>query len=207
MTPRTLLLPAYQAVSPALTAGQARLTAAEDLAAHPEFRCLYLRLPLTGPQGQLLGAYGLDAADLDAVWERLEDERAWPVLRVPCEGRGTVVVVHRNAPGDAGVDCFLHHPDRPALDWLASDHPTAPGRGLSWHELAALAEAVPAGSGPADGLTDPAERLLLLLPLLRDPEAQAPADAPRTVARALHRVGLPRRHARQLAVRLVDGTL
>ncbi len=178
MTPRTLLLPGYEAESRALSAGEARLTAAEDLAARPEFWCLHLRLPLTGPQGSLLGPYGLDGADLDAVWERLGDERDWPVLRVPCDEGGAAAVVYRNSPDGPGVDCFLRHTGRPALDWLARDHATAPGRGLPWCEPAALAEAVPAGAGPADGLTDPAERLLLLLALLRDPEAEAPADAP-----------------------------
>ncbi|MEU9010029.1 hypothetical protein AB0D12_09605 [Streptomyces sp. NPDC048479] len=64
--------------------------------------------------------------------------------------------------------------------------------GLSWRELTAIAAAVPDG---AEGLTHPAERLLMLLPMLGD--IDMPHDAAAVVAQALTDCGIPLRSTRR----------
>ncbi|WP_405900211.1 hypothetical protein OG242_24595 [Streptomyces sp. NBC_00727] len=113
--------------------------------------------------------FGGDGADCDALSEILFDPEHWPVFRVPTEDGSGVVVVYRNLDGDYGTDYVLS------------------GSGLTWRELIRIADSP---LSAADGVQDTADRLLLLLPLLTDPDV--PESAPATIAAALTAVGGPR---------------
>lgn len=142
--------------------------------------------------------FGADAADAGAVLERLHDPAAWPVLTVPLPG-GLAIVVH----GDNGEEWpsthyFLTHADWGASLVLASDDQDRIGPGLCWPELLSLLRA-PDG---AEGVTDPDERLLLLLPVVGD--ADVPPEAVDRVVAALVAQGAPEGCV-PLARRLLEG--
>ncbi|GAA4926265.1 hypothetical protein ACFPM3_09505 [Streptomyces coeruleoprunus] len=188
--PRTLLIPEYEE--------EFTLVAGEELVTGPAFWYLHLCLWQEDPD-DLLERYDADPADIDALYERLTDEEAWPLIRVPFGGGHTAVAAYRNFPEDSGVDWFVHHPEWGRLGHLGQMDGHDRGPGLSWRELTAIAAAVPEG---ADGLTDPAERLLVLLPMLGD--ADTPPEAARVVAAALAECGIPEDHAVDLAGRILD---
>ncbi|MFF3950434.1 hypothetical protein ACFYYN_37345 [Streptomyces sp. NPDC001902] len=147
--------------------------------------------------------FGDDGADTDALAEVLDDERAWPVLRVPFGDGHCVVLVHRNLDGDAGLDFLLTHPGWVRAETLFSYAGDAYGPGLRWRQLVHVAEAVP-GAGPDEGLSDPAARLLLLLPVLTDGRRHATKALPR-IAAALTAVGAPQETAALAARCLIGG--
>lgn len=130
--------------------------------------------------------FGDDGADADALSEVLFDPGHWPVFRIPAaEGPG-VVVVYRNQPGDYGIDYLLTPPGRSSTKQLVHWEGDLAENGLTWHELARLADTpVP----DAEGAADPAARLLLVLPLLND--LDLPADAPARLGAALAAAGSP----------------
>ncbi|UUN29667.1 hypothetical protein [Streptomyces sp. FIT100] len=118
--------------------------------------------------------FGEDGADVDALSEILFDPERWPVLRVPGADGSGVVVVFRNLDGDYGTDFLLIHPGRSYAEQIASWEGELSGTGLTWQEL------VPIADNPApeaDGIDEPAARLLLLLPLLNDLEVPEEASA------------------------------
>ncbi|GGW91228.1 hypothetical protein [Streptomyces chryseus] len=175
------------------------LVAAEELAEDPAFWLAHLWRTAREPQ-ETAERFGTDTADLDAVLDRLSDEaRPWPVLRVPFAGGHTAVVVYRNFPDESGIDFFVHHPDWGRTGHLGSFDGHDAGPGLTWAELTAIA------ASPADGregLDDPSQRLLLLLPMLGD--ADTPDDAAAVVERALTECGIPADRAAETAVHLLD---
>ncbi|MET8707933.1 hypothetical protein [Streptomyces californicus] len=145
--------------------------------------------------------YGVDAAEFDGVVDRLSDpEEPWPVFRVGCGGGHTVHAVYVNWEDGSSVDFFVRHPAWGRLGHLGQCGADAAGPGLAWTELLALAGGVPEGG---EGLTDPSERLLLLLPLLGD--ADLPGEARDTVARALAHCGIRAEAAGDLAAVLLAG--
>ncbi|MET9514122.1 hypothetical protein [Streptomyces sp. NPDC002994] len=174
------------------------LVAAEELADDPAFWLAHLWRTAGDPE-ELTERFGTDTADLDAMLERLADEeRPWPVLRVPFSGGHTVVVVYRNFPEASGIDFFVHHPDWGRIGHLGKLDGHDAGPGLSWAELTAIA------ASPADGregLDDPSQRLLLLLPVLGD--ADTPDEAVDVVERALTDCGIPAAGARETAAHLL----
>ncbi|MFD8596635.1 hypothetical protein ACFV1L_16700 [Kitasatospora sp. NPDC059646] len=142
--------------------------------------------------------FGDDGADADALAEVLLDDRAWPVFRVPFGGGHRAVVAYRNLVGDPGTDYLLDRPEWPRAARLAGYDGDWYGPGLSWRDLAHLAD-TPDPDSP--GVHDGAARLLLLLPLLADDEV--PPEAPARVSAALTAVGAPDGSARDTADHLL----
>ncbi|WP_030847626.1 hypothetical protein [Streptomyces griseus] len=140
--------------------------------------------------------FGGDGADADARAEVLFDPERWPVFRVPVEGAapgGGVAVVYRNLDGDGGVEYRRTGGVTGAVTGAVTEGATGAATGggtgdvrLSWGELVAVADG-PGGGG--DGVLDPDERFLLLLPCLRGTWEEAVARE-RVVA-ALVAVGAP----------------
>nr|WP_203686074.1 hypothetical protein [Streptomyces sp. SID14515] len=130
--------------------------------------------------------FGDDGADTDALAETLFDPERWPVFRIPAADGTGVVVIYRNLVGDHGIDHLLTRPDRSCARRITGGDGGFSGTGLTWHELVRIADS-PAPEG--DGLTDSAARLLLVLPLLDEPDL--PQTAPARLSGALTAVGAP----------------
>ncbi|MDT0468502.1 hypothetical protein [Streptomyces gibsoniae] len=175
------------------------LVAGEPLVARPGFWSSHL-LALCG---RAVGAepewFGDDGADVDAMSEALMDPERWPVFRVPFEHGHGVVVVYRNLVGDCGVDYLFTHPSWSTARRIASWEGDLEGETLTWRELVHI---VDSPSPTAEGIKDPAARLLLLLPLLNDHAPQAEAAA--TLNAALVAAGAPQETAPITAEHLVD---
>ncbi|WP_405787427.1 hypothetical protein OG753_05720 [Streptomyces sp. NBC_00029] len=156
-----------------------------------------------GPECPAPERFGEDGADADALSEALFDPERWPVFRIPVADGPGVAVVYRNLIGEYGVDCLLTAPGRGGIQQIAGR-----GTGLTWSELIHIADD-PAPSGAptaepvaeADGVEDPAARLLLLLPLLDDMDLPAAAQA--RLGAALAAVGAPEETALQTAEHLL----
>ncbi|MFC7922464.1 hypothetical protein [Streptomyces cinereoruber] len=142
--------------------------------------------------------FGDDGADADALSEVLFDPGHWPVFRVPAGTGPGAVVVYRNLAGDYGTDYLLTGPDGSGTRRIARWDADFTGAGLTWRELTGIADGHPSTTEPteaaespepAEGVRDTASRLLLLLPLLTDPDV--PEEASARVATALTEVGAP----------------
>ncbi|MER7929153.1 MULTISPECIES: hypothetical protein [unclassified Streptomyces] len=174
------------------------LIASEDLAREPAFWLAHVLLTMGDP-GESAEAYGVAASAYDAMVDRLGDpEQPWPVLRVCFDGGHTAYAVYANWEDENSVDFFIRHPNWGRLGHLGQCGADEAGPGLSWTELLALAMSTHEGS---EGLTDPSERLLLLLPMLGD--ADMPGEARDTVAGALSRCGIRADAASDLAATLL----
>ncbi|MFI1440509.1 hypothetical protein [Streptomyces fructofermentans] len=175
------------------------LLAGEPLMARPGFWSNYLMSMCgdgTGAEPPTPEWFGDDGADSDAMSEVLFDPEHWPVFRVLAEDGSGVVVVHRNLPGEYGIDYLLTHPGRSCAQQTASWEGSLSGSGLTWLELIRIADS------PADeGVEDPAARLLLVLPLLDD--LDVPESAPARLGAALVETGAPQHSARNTAERLL----
>ncbi|MFJ9893851.1 hypothetical protein ACIQPR_11035 [Streptomyces sp. NPDC091280] len=174
------------------------LIAGEDLAREPAFWLAHLLLTVGDPSEDP-ARYGVDASVYEEMVGRLSDHEApWPVLRVPFDGGHTAYAVYANFDDANNVDFFVGHPEWGRLGYLGQCGADQAGPGLSWTELAALAETPQTSS---EGLTDSSQRLLLLLPMLGD--AETPPEARQKVARALTRCGIRSDAADELATVLV----
>lgn len=142
--------------------------------------------------------FGDDGADTDAMSEVLFDPEHWPVFRVPADDGPGAVVIYRNLVGDYGTDYLLTHPDRSYAQQIASWEGEFSGIGLTWHELVHMADSP---SAAAEGVQDTAARLLLVLPLLTDPDLPEAAHARLTTA--LTAVGAPQDTASSTAEHLL----
>jgi hypothetical protein len=147
-----------------------------DLLAEPAFWETYLGVGL-GEDG------GADIDDVEELLDELMDHDHWPVFTVPLHHGAAIWVIHRNLDGDMGLDFVLSHPGWPEDLRLASIEGSFVGPGLSWPELTAIADNPPPDSH--DGVVDPADRLLMLLPAVGDTDL--PADAVEVLAAALIR--------------------
>ncbi|WP_327419577.1 hypothetical protein [Streptomyces sp. NBC_01233] len=149
--------------------------------------------------------FGDDGADTDAMSEVLFDPERWPVFRVPAEDGSGAVVIFRNMVGEYGIDYLLTRPGGAHAQQIASWEGDLSGTGLTWHELVRLADTPPPG---AEGVEDTAARLLLVLPLLTDPDV--PEEAPARLGSALTSAGVPRNAAphtvEHLLTRLTRGS-
>ncbi|MEV7565699.1 hypothetical protein [Streptomyces tanashiensis] len=142
--------------------------------------------------------FGEDGADVDALSEVLFDPEHWPVFRVPAEDGPGAVVIYRNLDGDYGTDYLLTHPGRSYAEQIASWDGDFSGAGLTWLELIRIAD----NPSLADqGVRDTATRLLLVLPLLTDPDVPETASA-RLIA-ALTATGAPQDTASTAAEHLL----
>ncbi|MGW5328894.1 hypothetical protein [Streptomyces sp. NPDC004014] len=174
------------------------LVAGEDLAREPAFWLAHLMLTVGDPSEDP-ERYGVDASVYEKMVERLSNpEDPWPVLRVPFEGGHTAYAVYANFDDANNVDFFVRHPQWGRLGYLGQCGADEAGPGLSWTELATLAEAAQDSS---EGLTDSSQRLLLLLPMLGD--AEMPSEARHMVGQALIRCGIRSDSADELATVLV----
>ncbi|MER7821316.1 hypothetical protein ABTX85_01875 [Streptomyces sp. NPDC096097] len=174
------------------------LVASEDLARDPAFWLAHLLLTMGDPS-EPTEPYGVDASAYDAMVDRLGDpEQPWPVLRIRFDGGHTVYVVHANEEDRNDVEFFVRHPRWGRLGHLGQCGADDARPGLSWPELQTLATRT---QDDGEGLTDPSERLLLLLPMLGD--AALPAEARDVVARALAHCGIRADAAGDLAATLV----
>lgn len=142
--------------------------------------------------------FGADAADAGAVLERLQDPAAWPVFTLPLRGGHAIVVHYNSGEVVTSTDYFLTHPQWSESLVLASNDQDRIGPGLCWPELAALLDA----PDDATGITDPDERLLLLLPVLGD--IRIASDAVDRTMDALIAQGAPE-ECEPLARRLLEG--
>jgi hypothetical protein len=132
--------------------------------------------------------FGADAADVDAAAEALYDAtRVWPAYRIPLDDGRTVWIVHRNFPDEPGTDFLVAGPGAGGPTTLASIEGHHRGPGLSWPGLTAVADSAPPG---ADGIRDPALRLLLLLPAFADAHALGEDEVVSRIAGALTAVGV-----------------
>jgi hypothetical protein len=166
------------------------LDAGESLLARPGFWSNYLSEICAGganAERPVPEWFGEDGADVDALSEILFDPERWPVLRVPSADGSGVVVVFRNLVGDYGTDFLLIHPGQSYAQQIASWEGELSGTGLAWRELVRIAES-PAPE--ADGVDEPAARLLLLLPLLILNDLEVPDEAPARLSAALTAVGV-----------------
>lgn len=174
------------------------LVAGEELARDPAFWLAHLMLTIGDP-GEPSEPYGVDASAYDEMVERLGDpDLPWPVLRLRFDGGHTAYAVYANEEDENNVEFFVRHPRWGRLGHLGQCGADDALPGLSWTELVTLATST---QDAGEGLTDPSERLLLLLPILGD--ADLPAEAPDTVARALAHCGIRADAAGQLAATLV----
>ncbi|MFE6814098.1 hypothetical protein [Streptomyces sp. NPDC057677] len=130
--------------------------------------------------------FGEDGADADALSEILFDPHRWPVFRMPTENGPGAVVIYRNLDGDYGTDYLLAHPGSSSVEQIASWDGDFSGSGLTWLELIRIADNP---SLAAEGVQDTAIRLLLLLPVLTDPDT--PETALAMLVAALAVAGAP----------------
>ncbi|MFJ8920320.1 hypothetical protein [Streptomyces sp. NPDC102415] len=142
--------------------------------------------------------FGDDGADTDAMSELLFAPERWPVFRVPAADGVEVVVIHRNLAGDYGTDYLLTQPGRSEARRMGSGDGEFSGAGLTWQELIRIADNP---SPTAEGVQDPAERLLLLIPVLDD--LDLPETAATRLGAALASVGAPQDTASGTATRLL----
>ncbi|MCF2528326.1 hypothetical protein [Yinghuangia soli] len=154
---------------------------ADPRACHPEFHWL-----------------GLDVED--AAESALRDGDRWPVIRVPFGGGHSVQVHWGNMPGEATMDWLVVHADWHQYGFLATLDGHNAGPGLAWRELLHIARTPDLA---AEGLHDPHERLLLLIPALGDSEV--PDEAAGIVTEALRHVGVPEVIAPAMAEGLLVG--
>ncbi|MGW6396427.1 hypothetical protein ACWFR1_39365 [Streptomyces sp. NPDC055103] len=165
------------------------LVPGESLLVHPGFWSNYL-LAMCSDGGcaerPVPEWFGEDGADVDALSEVLFDPDRWPVFRVPVDDGPGAVVIYRNLDGDYGTDYLITNPGRSYAEQIASWDGDFSGAGLTWSELTQIADNP---SLADEGVQDTATRLLLLLPLLTDPDVQETASA-RLIA-ALTATGTP----------------
>jgi hypothetical protein len=169
------------------------LVAGESLTARPGFWSNYLLAMCSEgacAERPVPEWFGDDGADADALSEVLFDPEHWPVFRVPAEDGPGAVVIYRNLVGDYGTDYLLTHPESRYAQQIASWEGDFSGMGLTWHELVRI---VDNPSPMAEGVQDTAARLLLVLPLLTDPDL--PEAAPARLTVALTAVGAPQHTA------------
>ncbi|MFE3578927.1 hypothetical protein [Streptomyces vinaceus] len=177
------------------------LVAGESLLARPGFWSNYL-LAMCSDGGcaerPVPEWFGDDGADAEALSEVLCDPQCWPVFRVPTETGPGAVVIYRNLDGDHGTDYLLTHPGRSYVQQIASWDGDFRGTGLTWRELVRIADSPSSG---AEGVQDTAARLLLVLPLLTDPDV--PEEASARLTSALTVVGAPQDTASNTAEHLL----
>ncbi|MFE0683782.1 hypothetical protein ACFW17_23600 [Streptomyces sp. NPDC058961] len=138
--------------------------------------------------------FGDDGADAEALSEILMDPGWWPVFRVPASGGPEIIVVYRNVVGDDGTDFLLVPEGQRGAQRIAGWEGYLSGTGLTWQDLVRIADNPAPG---AAGVDDCAARLLLILPLLGDPDVSEGASD--RVSTALIAVGAPQSTASSTA--------
>jgi hypothetical protein len=192
---QNLIIPEYDA----------ELAPSEDLSGDPAFWFAHLVLTLGDLTDTDPEEYGVAASTFDTMLDRLGGHfQPWPVFRVPFGGGHTILVIYSHFDAYE-IEYVVRHPDWGRLGFLGDFGPEPRGPGLSWTELTAIAEARPSDGAAEAGLSDPAHRLLLLLPMLGD--AATPADASTVVAQALVRCGMSADVAPRFAAELIGSDM
>lgn len=164
------------------------LVAAEGLAGDLVFWVTHLLVTM-GDLSEETDQYGVPTKASEDMLERLSDaEQPWPIVRVPFSGGHTALAVYANYEDENSVEFGIRHPAWGRIGHLGQCGPEWAGPGLSWSELTTIAADVPEGATAADGLIDPAQRFLLLLPMLGD--AATPNEAWSVAAQALADCGM-----------------
>lgn len=130
----------------------------------PAFLCC-LGLASSAPD-----AFDVDRADLDVYLDEFDQPDAWPVFAIPIGG-GTMHLIARNFPDDAGIDWVIDADVHAALEQLTNES----GRSSEnpWLPWSLLPEEPP--------------YLLMALPAIGDDEV--PDGIPGVVAQAVRTVG------------------
>jgi hypothetical protein len=149
--------------------------------------------------------FGVSEAEFNEARALLSDEEHWPVFRIPFMGGHTVIVVQWNGePGvESGTDYLVQHPDWGRSGVLARAGVNPEGPGLAWRELVHIASNPDPSA--AEGIRDPHQRLLMLLPIAAD--ADRPDDGTGLVVDALVSIGLPAEQASRVANRVFSQPL
>ncbi|MEU4693702.1 hypothetical protein [Actinoplanes sp. NPDC023714] len=147
----------------------------------------------------LAEAWGVDEDTVRATYQRLSSSAAWPVFAVDLGGGARLAAVWRNYDEDAAMDFLIVPAGEQDCILLATVGGNHVGPGISWAELAGLAErAERAGlaeraelAGLADRQPDPLRRahvLLVFLPMMADEKASS-KKAAKQVRKALKATG------------------
>jgi hypothetical protein len=153
---------------------------APELLDAPGFWPAHLGSHLVDPMDEVAALFGDDPEAVEKTYARLTGHDTWPVFFFGTGRDARLAVVYRNFAEDEGVD-YLLIPDGADAVTFATDEGGQFGRGITWNELAALADRQP-------GDRSRATVLLLLAPMLTtvevpDDQARARlAEALRTVA-------------------------
>jgi hypothetical protein len=123
---------------------------------------------------------GIDPADADELYSKIDDPERWPYIRVPLVDGGHYGVIYRNFPDDYGVD-YEHVGKDGHIRELATTEGGGTAPVLEWDELVIAATQIPTG---AAGVADPLLRFLLLTQLLSDPAENAPSFVRETLGAA-----------------------
>jgi hypothetical protein len=153
---------------------------APELLDAPGFWPAHLGSHLMDSMDEVAALFGDDPDAVEHTYARMTGYDAWPVFTFDTGRDARLAVVYRNFAEDEGVD-YLLIPDGADAITFATDEGGQFGRGITWNELAALADRQP-------GERSRATVLLLLAPMLTtvevpDDQARARlAEALRTVA-------------------------
>ncbi|MFC7762672.1 hypothetical protein ACFQY4_34980 [Catellatospora bangladeshensis] len=176
------------------------LVQGDDLAFGPAFWLAHLLLTMGDPDDAPQD-YGVTAAAYDSMVERLSDAALpWPVFQIPFGGGHTILVIYASYEDENNVEFIVRHSDWGRLGYLGNIGPSHSGPGLSWQELTTIAAYSP-DCDTEPGLSDPAQRLLLLLPMLGD--AATPSEVTEVVTHALIQCGISEESAPGFADKLV----
>ncbi|MCZ7427799.1 MULTISPECIES: hypothetical protein [Micromonospora] len=162
----------------------ATVHAADGVVGYPAFWLHFLSGPL-GAHRESEAAFGVQAADYDAMCDVLNDPERWPAVSVRLDGEVWLRIVYRNLEDEAGLDFVEDRPGRPAKV-VASVEGHGFTSAMTWAELLAAAAL------PDERLTW-AQRLILMLPMLGPQEL--PEDAGNVMHRALDEIGAANRSA------------
>lgn len=149
--------------------------------------------------------FGVSEAEFNEAHALLSAGEEWPVFRIPLTGGHAVTVVHWNGEPEpeAGADYLIQHPDWGRSAVLARAGPNFDGPGLAWRELVHIARNPDPSA--AEGIRNPHQRLLMLLPITADEDR--PDDGADLVVDALVSTGLPAGQASRVADRVFSQPL
>ncbi len=91
----------------------AAVHAADGVVGYPAFWLHFLSGPL-GAHRESEAAFGVPAADYDAMCAVLNDPKRWPAVSVRLDREVWLRIVYRNLEDEAGLDFVEDRPGRPA---------------------------------------------------------------------------------------------
>ncbi len=177
------MLPGYDDLGPDALEGPGLAYDGSELLGRPGFWPAHLGEVLElDLDDELAGLFDERLDAIRSVHRQLTDAAAWPVFPIELGGGGRAAVVYRNFAEDTGVDYLVVPPGGGSCIRFATVEGAPDGPGISWPELAAVADRQPTPVGRATAL-------LLLAPVLGD-VAAASGEATARLAEALRVVGV-----------------